>query len=114
MKARYSGIYELRPLLIDEPWNNLNQTFTDKYVFYEADVWIKLFTSNVLAIIMSFTELGKRGLRLLPFVFSLIADVLLQILRPYGKFRAMGYNKGLLHCIIDSCQYMNRALRNRL
>lgn len=113
MKARYSGIYELRPLLIDEPWNNLNQTFTDKYVLYEADIWIKLFTSNILAIIVSFTEPGKRGLRPLSFVFSLIVDVIFQIMRPYRKFRVMGYNKGLLYCVIDSCRYMNRALQNR-
>lgn len=114
MKARYSGLYELRPLLIDVPWNNLNRTFTDKYVLYEADLWLKLFTSNLVAVVFSYTDAGKNGLRPLPFVLSILLDFNLRVVKQYRQFKTIGYNKGLLHCIIDSCRYMNRALRNRL
>lgn len=113
MKARYSGLYELRPLLIDEPWNDLNRTLLDRYVFYEAGLWLKLFTSNLIAVILSYTDTGKKGLRPLPFIFSLLLDFNIQVVRPYKQFKQMGYSKSLLYCIIDSCRYMNRALRAR-
>lgn len=113
MKARYSAIYELRPLLIDRPWSDLNRAVTDKYVLYEADIWLKLFVSNLLAVILSFTEIGKRGVRLLPFVLSLMLDLIIQVVRPYRKFRIMGYNKGILLCIVESCRHMNWALKHR-